>query len=172
MNCHARLDRAPPSCYGKTGSIEFQKASPTDLLFSFTTFPIYRTRRTTSAPHSQARSNASHTAPRAQRTAHLEQAPEFPAQPPKIKFRQPSKAQTRSSQVRAPIARAGKIQYASAPTIIAQPSADSPATLNVKVHSRSHSTFSAYFKYKEFFFKKGSIRAFTKDAKAIFFKKN
>ena len=109
-----------------------------------TIFPIYRTHHTAFAPHSQARSNASHTARVAQRKARQAQAPVFPAQPPRKESRQQSKAQTRSSRVRAPNAHAEKSRCASAPTRAVPPSkAPLPQPFS-KVHFRNCSTFSAY----------------------------
>ena len=109
-----------------------------------TIFPIYRTHHTAFAPHSQARSNASRTAPRAQRKARQAQAPVFPAQPPRKESRQRSKAQTRSLQARAPNAHAEKSRCASAPTRAVPPSkAPLPQPFS-KVHFRNCSTFSAY----------------------------
>ena len=109
-----------------------------------TIFPIYRTHHTAFAPHFQARNNASRTAPRAQRKVRPTQAPVFPAQPPKTKFHQRSKAQTKSSRVRVPDAHAEKSQYASVPTRVVPPSKAPPPQPFSKVHFRNRSTFSAY----------------------------
>ena len=138
-------------------------------------FPAFHKRRTTFAPRSQARSNVSHTAPRAQRTTHRAQAPESPAQPPKIKFHPQSKAQKETSPIREPSAHAEKIRYASEPTAVPPPSAELPARPFPRALSRNHSTFLAYPKYKEIFFEEKLAPVFANDAnntKSIFFKKN
>ncbi len=109
-----------------------------------TTFPISRTRRTVSALHFQARSNASRKAPKAQRIAHQAPPPKSREPQSKIESRQRSKAQTKSSQVREPSAHAEKSRCASAPTRVVPPSKAPPPQPFSKVHFRSRSTFSAY----------------------------
>ncbi len=122
----------------------FKSKSPRTCFFLSTASQAFHKRRTASALRFQARSNVLRTAPRAQKTAHPAQTPVFPAPPPRIKFRQRSKAQTESSRVREPGAHAEKSRCASAPTRAAPPSRASPPQPFSKDRLRSRLIFSTY----------------------------